>query len=177
VFKIQYDEKLIQENQATLKGATIWSTLTEVDGSIKVLKVRAKYVVVGILFFYKNQLPLSVFYFIIYLLALSPQLYSSITFEPPLPLAKSNIASKMPIGSVIKVYLHYDKPYWRLKGFDGNCVDSVGPCSNTMDTTLAFKENADANSVKDYCIMGLILGDNARRIAHLSKDEVMLTVS
>jgi monoamine oxidase len=52
-------------------------------------------------------------------LAIPPTAYRKVKFDPPLPTDRLNIINRMFMGAVAKVYLLYDKPFWREDGFSG----------------------------------------------------------
>ena len=49
-------------------------------------------------------------------LALAPSLQTRIQFEPALPSVRTQLNQRMPMGSVIKCMVYYDRPYWKEKG-------------------------------------------------------------
>jgi monoamine oxidase len=60
------------------------------------------------------------------IVAVPPALYNSIVWRPALPPQKSQLGQWMPMGSIIKTVLYYDKPYWKLLGLSGESFDSSG---------------------------------------------------
>ena len=54
-----------------------------------------------------------------------------IQYQPPLPPERDILAQHMPMGSVIKYWVAYEKPFWRGKGFNG-IVISADPPSNLV---------------------------------------------
>lgn len=71
------------------------------------------------------------------ILAISPHLWLKIHFEPALPSAKNLLAQRSPMGSVGKVILYYEKPFWLEKGFSGTYfIDSTDRCLNPVILTL-----------------------------------------
>ena len=51
--------------------------------------------------------------------AVPPNLYSRISFEPPLPRAQHQMHQHQSLGIVIKIHAVYETPFWREKGLSG----------------------------------------------------------
>jgi monoamine oxidase len=65
------------------------------------------------------------------IIAVSPTLASMISFAPPLPHARDAVHQRMPMGAVIKVWVAYDRPFWRdqgLNGFISSDRSGFSPC-------------------------------------------------
>jgi monoamine oxidase len=58
--------------------------------------------------------------------AVPPSGWRHIIFDPGLPTANEALASSMPLGSVIKLQLVYERPFWRDAGFSGLVIDPSG---------------------------------------------------
>lgn len=90
-----------------------------------------------------------------------------IHFDPPLPDMRNQLMQRVPMGSVFKCMLYYKSPFWREKGLVGSCFfdddDPLLPVVGTMDDT-----KPDGTYP---CIMGFILGDKARILSSMSKEE------
>lgn len=67
------------------------------------------------------------------IVAIPPLLAGEITYDPPLPLQRQELARNMPMGSVIKYVAVYDRPFWRTKGFSGEAFSDTGLCVTTFD--------------------------------------------
>ncbi|HQR06940.1 MAG TPA: flavin monoamine oxidase family protein [Gemmatales bacterium] len=67
------------------------------------------------------------------IVTIPPILAGEITYDPPLPLQRQELAKQMPMGSVIKYVAVYDRPFWRNKGFSGEAFSDTGPCVTTFD--------------------------------------------
>lgn len=48
-----------------------------------------------------------------------PAMAARIAYSPPLPALRDGLTQRMPLGSVIKVALAYDRPFWREQGLSG----------------------------------------------------------
>ncbi|WP_119869340.1 flavin monoamine oxidase family protein [Frondihabitans sp. 762G35] len=53
------------------------------------------------------------------LVAVPPNLYGRITYEPPLPRKRHQLQQHLSLGLVIKVHATYETPFWRDKGLSG----------------------------------------------------------
>lgn len=67
------------------------------------------------------------------IVALPPTLAGRLVYEPPMPAARDQLTQRMPHGSVIKMQLVYDEPFWRRDGLSGNSASDAGPVDATMD--------------------------------------------
>lgn len=95
--------------------------------------------------------------------AVPPILASRIHFEPGLPAARNALHQRMPMGSVIKCFALYDRPFWRDRGLSGEVV-SDGPCVRlTFDGTVP-----DTNQ---GAIVGFIPGETGRYWSTRDQDE------
>jgi monoamine oxidase len=82
-----------------------------------------------------------------------PHLIGKISFDPPLDGQRAQLIQKMPMGSVIKCVVRYEKPFWRaagLSGFSAALGDAVSltfdnsPPDGSSGMMLAFIEGAYA---------------------------------
>ncbi|MCE9600158.1 MAG: flavin monoamine oxidase family protein [Spirochaetia bacterium] len=96
-------------------------------------------------------------------IAIPPILASRIEFDPGLPANRNALNQRMPMGSVIKCFALYDRPFWRDRGFSGEVV-SDGPCVRlTFDGTVP-----DSNQ---GAIVGFIPGETGRYWSTRTPDE------
>jgi len=58
-----------------------------------------------------------------------------IEFSPPLPYRKSGLMQRMPMGSVIKCYAAYERPFWRERKLSGQGALSTGELEAFLDVT------------------------------------------
>jgi len=58
-----------------------------------------------------------------------------IEYDPPLPPQRDILAQHMPMGSVIKCYAAYPKPFWRERGLNGATWTDTPPTSLLFDAT------------------------------------------
>ena len=58
--------------------------------------------------------------------AVPPTLAGRISYDPLLPAARDQLTQRMPMGSVIKVHVRYDEPFWRGDGLTGQATSDRG---------------------------------------------------
>ncbi|KAM0340249.1 hypothetical protein ACHAPU_010593 [Fusarium lateritium] len=96
-------------------------------------------------------------------------LYSSITFEPPLPNNKKTLSDSTALGYYSKAIFVFEKPWWREAGFSGIVECETGPIHFSRDTC----------SVEDgqYSITCFVVGDRGREWSKWSSAERRRIVS
>ncbi len=67
------------------------------------------------------------------IVAVPPALAARIRYEPPLPAGRDQLAQRMPMGSVIKCVVFYERPFWRDQGFSGEAISDTGPVAFAFD--------------------------------------------
>ncbi len=67
--------------------------------------------------------------------AVPPALQPRIRFEPGLPAARAQLAARMPMGSVIKCVIAYERPFWRDDGLSGEAVSHRLPFNTVFDAS------------------------------------------
>lgn len=65
-------------------------------------------------------------------LAVARVRYRRISFDPPLPGLRQQMADRLPMGSIIKTVTFYETAWWREKGYSGVMF------SDTYVTPLQF---------------------------------------
>ncbi|MCK0153776.1 flavin monoamine oxidase family protein [Alcanivorax sp. S6407] len=95
------------------------------------------------------------------IMAVPPVLAAKIQFNQPLPSKRSALLERMPMGSVIKIHMAYEKPFWRHRGLNGAVV------SNDRAFNVVFDQSLDDDG------MGVLVGfmDADHAIAMSGKDE------
>ncbi len=84
------------------------------------------------------------------IIAIPPVLIPGITFQPELPLYKTQLLARMSMGIVGKVVGIYAKPFWRSKGFSGQVVaDHHGPFQTLFDSSPA---DGEYGTLLAFCI-------------------------
>lgn len=61
------------------------------------------------------------------IVAVPPPLSVRIAYEPELPPERDILAQHMPMGSVIKYWVAYEKPFWRERGLNGMLQSDEAP--------------------------------------------------
>jgi len=90
-------------------------------------------------------------------IALPPTLAGRITYDPPLPSHRDQLMQRLPQGTVTKVNVVYDVPFWRDQGLKGFCWSPRLPVGAIMD-----------NSPPDGSpgvLVGFLIGNHARSLA------------
>ncbi|MGT2433084.1 flavin monoamine oxidase family protein [Cupriavidus basilensis] len=68
-------------------------------------------------------------------MALPPTLASRIDYQPPLDARRDGLMQRLCMGSVIKCYLAYDKPFWRQAGLNGLVLSDTRVFSPIFDVS------------------------------------------
>jgi monoamine oxidase len=98
------------------------------------------------------------------IVAVPPALAARIDYEPILPFQRDQLTQRYGNGTLTKVGVVYDRPFWRDDGLNGSAVDTGGPVSATFDDSPP-----DATASKGPgVIFGFVGGDNARSYAAMS---------
>lgn len=69
------------------------------------------------------------------IMAVPPNLYSRVSFEPPLPRRQHQMHQHQSLGLVIKVHAVYETPFWREKGLSGTGFSSSTLVQEVYDNT------------------------------------------
>lgn len=69
------------------------------------------------------------------IVALPPAQAAGIHFQPALPPARLQLQTRMPMGSVIKALVAYERPFWRDRGWSGEAIGEQGPFGPVADAT------------------------------------------
>ena len=80
-------------------------------------------------------------------------LIAHIRFDPPLPGLRVGLIERIPMGSEVKVFATYDRPFWRDDGFSGEVVSDGDPVSVVFDNSMPNGGQA--------ALLALIGGKNA----------------
>ena len=68
-------------------------------------------------------------------MAVPPNLYSRVSYEPPLPRRQHQLHQHLSLGLVIKVHAVYDTPFWREDGLSGTCFGAEELVQEVYDNT------------------------------------------
>ena len=97
------------------------------------------------------------------IVTLPPTLAGRLEYDPGLPGWRDQLTQRVPAGSVIKMCLAYDRPFWRERGLNGQAASDAGPVKVTFDNTPPGYGRG--------VLLGFIEGNEARRWARRSPDE------
>ena len=97
------------------------------------------------------------------IVTLPPTLAGRIEYDPPLPAWRDQLTQRVPAGSVIKLFLIYDEPFWRAEGLTGQAASDVGPVKVTFDNSPP--------GGRPGVLMGFIEGNDGRHMTRRSAEE------
>ncbi|AUZ33083.1 putrescine oxidase [Arthrobacter sp. PGP41] len=69
------------------------------------------------------------------IMAVPPNLYSRVSFNPPLPRRQHQMHQHQSLGLVIKVHAVYSRPFWRSSGLSGTCFGAGSLVQEVYDNT------------------------------------------
>lgn len=96
-------------------------------------------------------------------LALPPALIDRIEIAPALPAARARLHAAMPMGSVIKCIVAYERPFWREAGYSGEAFSTTGLVRATFDDCSPRGDHA--------ALVAFLVGDAAKQASTLPPDE------
>jgi monoamine oxidase len=82
---------------------------------------------------------------------------------PDLSTARTLIHTQMPMGSVVKCIVSYDRPFWRDNGYSGEAISTQGLVRATFDDCSTDGSHA--------ALVAFVVGDRATELATLAQDE------
>jgi monoamine oxidase len=88
---------------------------------------------------------------------------SQIIYEPMLPVDRSLLHQRMPLGAVFKIALVYDEPFWRADGLSGQSFAPGSPANLTIDSCT--------DTASPGMLTVITEGPVARRIGKLTEGE------
>jgi len=88
---------------------------------------------------------------------------SQIIYEPMLPVDRSFLHQRMPLGAVFKIALVYDEPFWRADGLSGQSFAPGSPANLTIDSCT--------DTGRPGVLTVITEGPEARRIGQLTEPE------
>lgn len=96
-------------------------------------------------------------------MAVPPNLYSRVSFEPPLPRRQHQMHQHQSMGLVVKVHAVYDKPFWRDEGL----------CGTGFGADELVQEVYDNTNYEDQrgTLVGFISDEKADQVFALSAAE------
>ena len=69
------------------------------------------------------------------IMAVPPNLYSRVSYNPPLPRRQHQMHQHQSLGLVIKVHAVYSSPFWREDGLSGTCFGADALVQEVYDNT------------------------------------------
>jgi monoamine oxidase len=88
--------------------------------------------------------------------AVPPALAAKIDFRPGLPSRRATLASRMPMGSVTKCIVAYERAFWRERGLSGEVASTGGPVRLIFDDT--------SHDGAHPALVAFLVGDSAREM-------------
>ena len=88
------------------------------------------------------------------IVTLPPALAHRLEYDPPLPEGRNNLIQDLKMGSVIKVMVIYETPFWREEGLSGQVLSDTG-------TIQTFYDNSPPDGSCGV-LLGFIEGEQAR---------------
>ena len=107
-------------------------------------------------------------------LAVPPNLYSRISFEPPMPREQQIAHQHISMGLVIKVHAVYETPFWREEGLSGTCFGGGRLVQELYDNTNRGANDAGGEpGVEDTCgtMVGFVSDVYAEQMWALPEEE------
>ena len=102
------------------------------------------------------------------IVAVAPMLAGRIAYDPPLSPQRDGLTQRMPHGSVIKVNVVYEAPFWREEGLSGEAFVPGAPVSYVLDNSPP--EGSPG------VLVGLIEAERARHLGRESPEARQQTV-
>jgi monoamine oxidase len=96
-------------------------------------------------------------------------LYSSLVFDPPLPLTKKTLGDSTALGYYSKTIFVFDEPWWRDAGLSGIIESEAGP--------IYFSRDTCSEEDGQYSITCFVVGDRGREWSKWSSAERKRIVS
>jgi putrescine oxidase len=97
------------------------------------------------------------------IMAVPPNLYSRVSFNPPLPRRQHQMHQHQSLGLVIKVHAVYSTPFWRDKGLSGTCFGADALVQEVYDNT----NHGDPRGT----LVGFVSDEKADAVFELSAEE------
>jgi monoamine oxidase len=91
-----------------------------------------------------------------------PAMAGRISYTPPMPPRRDSFTQRMPMGSIIKVHIAYETPFWRAKGLSGSILS---------DRAATAWYDMSYPGVERGGMVGFFAGGNAQAWADRSRDE------
>lgn len=103
------------------------------------------------------------------IIAMSPTVASNIEFTPALPPGKMQMQDHMPMGSICKCMVYYDRPFWRDKGLTGQVISDKSEGAKPIDVMYDNSPQPTAELPNPPGILiGFVSGDAMREVDNLT---------
>ncbi|MFK4641304.1 flavin monoamine oxidase family protein [Paenarthrobacter histidinolovorans] len=97
------------------------------------------------------------------IMAVPPNLYSRVSFDPPLPRRQHQMHQHQSLGLVIKVHAVYDTPFWRENGLSGTGFSAGALVQEVYDNT----NHGDTRGT----LVGFVSDEKADAVFELSAED------
>ncbi|HYU03975.1 MAG TPA: FAD-dependent oxidoreductase [Jatrophihabitantaceae bacterium] len=97
------------------------------------------------------------------IVTIPPALSEAVSYEPQLPADRALLVHSMPAGSVLKISVMYDEPFWRADGLNGQSIATASPIEMTLD--------ASPSSGMPGVLAAFGFGPHARTLGALDAEE------
>jgi len=97
------------------------------------------------------------------IMAVPPNLYSRVSFDPPLPRRQHQMHQHQSLGLVIKVHAVYDTPFWREDGLSGTGFSAGALVQEVYDNT----NHGDTRGT----LVGFVSDEKADAVFELSAED------
>ncbi len=89
------------------------------------------------------------------IVAMPPAMAGRLVYNPSLPARRDALTQRFPMGSVIKCFIGYDRPFWRTDGYSGHMID--------LDSYVSFAFDATPPQAEYGVLVAFFVGDAARQ--------------
>jgi len=97
------------------------------------------------------------------IMAVPPALAGRIQYNQPLPARRDGLTQRMPMGSVIKIHIAYERPFWREAGLSGMAT------SNNRAFNVVFDQTAPGVDIG--ILVGFIDSVHAVELSSYSEEQ------
>jgi monoamine oxidase len=95
--------------------------------------------------------------------ATAPPMAARISYTPPMPARRDALTQRMPMGSIIKIHVAYETPFWRTNGLSRTILSDRTVTGMWMDHTIPGVETGG--------MVGFFAGSHAQAWAERSPEE------
>lgn len=97
------------------------------------------------------------------IVTIPPTLSGHVRYEPALPVERALLVERLPSGSITKVLIAYEEPFWRAEGLNGQSMAFTDPVASTFDGCT--------DTGKPGLMIAFAFGHRARALARLPAAE------